>query len=92
MKLVISTAEVRTNLANQYGIPVECVEVTPEVTPGSPLTSAKAAEQIEIIMKEARCHCPNKINMIKAHRTLTGFGLYESKCAVEKILDSGSPF
>ena len=53
-KLVISLSEIRDNLANQYGLPVESVEITPYPRDNHLFTPDQIAAELDSIIREAR--------------------------------------
>lgn len=102
MKITYTLAELRYMLADKHNAqPAEIVIEAPvaptlaSAAPQYPLPGHDVANQLEIIMTEAKkYHAPdrgfanfvNKIAMIKAVRTLTGYGLKEAKDLVEKVM------
>ena len=84
MKITVSTAEVRSIIAAKHSVCDSEVEIT---TDGALSVSAE-----EVLTKFiSALNGPtnpsvNIIALIKAYRTVTGHGLYESKIAVETAL------
>jgi ribosomal protein L7/L12 len=95
MRLIVSALEAKTAIADRFnGIYAENVEIE-EVTvaqPFSPIPTlfpAQVAEQLSKLIGGTRQNSSgynDKIAMIKAVRTLTGYGLRESKDLVENAL------
>jgi ribosomal protein L7/L12 len=93
MKITYTLAEAQSALAAKlnsisdlnasHTFYAEDVRIDFHTTPA--LTTDAVAAQLLTIMKEARCDVPNKINLIKAVRTLAPFGLKEAKDLVEQI-------
>src|SRR4051812_17663681 len=79
---VIQIAELIKTLEDKWGVKAAPVAVAGPAVSGGAAPAAAAEEQTEftVVLKEAG---PNKINVIKVVREITGLGLKEAKDLVE---------
>lgn len=96
MKLIVTSHEARAAIADKLnnGIFVDDIEIqpdnsAPQVSPVPTFFPAQVAAELEKLIRAAQPWSGghhNKIGMIKAVRTLTGYGLKESKDLIESAL------
>jgi large subunit ribosomal protein L7/L12 len=78
---VIQIAELIKTLEDKWGVKAAPVAVAgPAATQGAAAPAAEEQTEFTVVLKEAG---PNKINVIKVVREITGLGLKEAKDLVE---------
>ena len=78
---VIQIAELIKTLEDKWGVKAAPVAVAgPAATQGAPKEAVEEQTEFTVVLKEAG---PNKINVIKVVREITGLGLKEAKDLVE---------
>src|SRR4029079_4467440 len=78
---VIQIAELIKTLEDKWGVKAAPVAVAgPAAAAGAPAAAAEEQTEFTVVLKEAG---PNKINVIKVVREITGLGLKEAKDLVE---------
>ena len=78
---VIQIAELIKTLEDKWGVKAAPVAVAgPAAAPGPAAAAAEEQTEFTVVLKEAG---PNKINVIKVVREITGLGLKEAKDLVE---------
>ena len=77
---VIQIAELIKTLEDKWGVKAAPVAVAGPATTAAPVAAAEEQTEFTVVLKEAG---PNKINVIKVVREITGLGLKEAKDLVE---------
>ena len=77
---VIQIAELIKTLEDKWGVKAAPVAVAGPANAGPAPVAAEAQTEFTVVLKEAG---PNKINVIKVVREITGLGLKEAKDLVE---------
>ncbi len=78
---LLEAQELKTILKDEYGIePAAGGGVMMAAAPGAAAEAAEEKTEFDVVLKSAG---PNKINVIKEVRTITGLGLKEAKDLVE---------
>ena len=77
---VIQIAELIKTLEDKWGVKAAPVAVAGPAAAGPAAPAAEAQTEFTVVLKEAG---PNKINVIKVVREITGLGLKEAKDLVE---------
>jgi large subunit ribosomal protein L7/L12 len=77
---VIQIAELIKTLEDKWGVKAAPVAVAGPAAAAAPAAAAEEQTEFTVVLKEAG---PNKINVIKVVREITGLGLKEAKDLVE---------
>ncbi|MEO8529866.1 MAG: 50S ribosomal protein L7/L12 [Deltaproteobacteria bacterium] len=77
---LLEAQELKTILKDEYGIEPAAGGAVMMAGPGAAAEAVEEKTEFDVVLKSAG---PNKINVIKEVRTLTGLGLVEAKGLVE---------